>query len=124
MLNQTVWWQRIEGAMALCVAALVFRHLNGSWLVFAILFFVPDASMLGYLAGPKRGAAIYNVFHSYAIPLVASALGVALGNGPLQFVTLIWTAHIGFDRLLGYGLKLPTGFGDTHLGTLKGARRA
>ena len=29
---------------------------------------------------------------------------------------LIWIAHIGFDRALGYGLKYPTGFGDTHLG--------
>ena len=24
-------------------------------------------------------------------------------------------AHIGVDRLLGYGLEYPTAFGDTHL---------
>ncbi len=29
---------------------------------------------------------------------------------------VIWFAHLGFDRLLGYGLKYPTTFGDTHLG--------
>jgi hypothetical protein len=28
---------------------------------------------------------------------------------------LIWTAHIGVDRLLGFGLKYPTRFQDTHL---------
>jgi Domain of unknown function (DUF4260) len=30
-------------------------------------------------------------------------------------VGLIWLAHIGIDRVLGYGLKYPTGFKDTHL---------
>jgi len=28
---------------------------------------------------------------------------------------LIWLAHIGIDRALGYGLKYPTFFRDTHL---------
>ncbi|MCS4316879.1 hypothetical protein M2407_001178 [Serratia sp. BIGb0234] len=31
---------------------------------------------------------------------------------------LIWGAHIGFDRALGYGLKYASGFADTHLGGL------
>ena len=30
-------------------------------------------------------------------------------------VALIWLAHIGMDRLLGYGLKYPSAFKDTHL---------
>jgi hypothetical protein len=34
----------------------------------------------------------------------------------LLLVGIIWVAHIGFDRLLGYGLKYETGFKDTHLG--------
>jgi hypothetical protein len=33
----------------------------------------------------------------------------------LYGLTLIWVAHIGFDRLLGYGLKYPVAFGATHL---------
>jgi hypothetical protein len=32
------------------------------------------------------------------------------------FVACIWAAHVGFDRMLGYGLKYGTSFGDTHLG--------
>jgi hypothetical protein len=35
---------------------------------------------------------------------------------------LIWASHIAFDRLVGYGLKYPTQFGDTHLGAI-GRRR-
>ena len=33
-------------------------------------------------------------------------------------VSLVWFAHIGLDRGLGYGLKLPAGFKHTHLGRL------
>ena len=36
----------------------------------------------------------------------------------LQALALIWIAHIGLDRALGYGLKYATGFGDTHLGRI------
>ena len=124
MQDQTQLYQRVESAFTLLVVVLLFGHFHGSWLLFAILFFVPDLSMLGYTLGPKRGATIYNLFHFYAFPLALGALGLVLGNGSLQLVALIWTAHIGFDRMLGYGLKLPTGFGDTHLGASKAPKRA
>lgn len=124
MSNETTLWQRAEGALTLIVAVMLFRQLNGSWLVFALLFFVPDASMSGYLAGPRVGAHVYNVFHNYALPLALGALGLVFHLATAQLLALIWTAHIGLDRLLGFGLKLPSGFGDTHLGISKGARRA
>ncbi len=124
MSNQTVSWQRAEGLLALVAATALFHHLGGAWLVFALLFFVPDASMLGYLLGAARGATIYNTFHNYALPLALGTLGLVLNSPTMQLGALIWSAHIGFDRALGYGLKLPTSFGDTHMGALKGARRA
>lgn len=31
-------------------------------------------------------------------------------------VALIWLLHIGFDRAIGYGLKYPSSFKETHLG--------
>ena len=46
------------------------------------------------------------------------SLGVAGVLGDYGFavqLALIWLAHIGADRLLGYGLKYPTAFTDTHL---------
>jgi len=36
-------------------------------------------------------------------------------------MALIWAAHIGFDRFLGYGLKYPVAFRVTHLGSIRDA---
>jgi hypothetical protein len=113
---------RLEGLAALVLAVLGFQRLGGSWLLFAELFLLPDLSMLGYLAGRRLGAAAYNIAHSYIGPALLGALGAALVSPTAMQVALIWAAHIGFDRLLGYGLKYPTAFGDTHLG-LAGNRR-
>jgi len=33
------------------------------------------------------------------------------------------SAHIGFDRALGYGLKYSKGFGYTHLGRIGNAKK-
>ena len=109
---------RLESAAAL-IAAVVFYYLNGhSWVLFAICFLLPDFSMLGYLAGPARGAVIYNAFHNYGGPLVLGVASGLLGNEPGLAIATIWFAHIAFDRVLGYGLKLSTGFQDTHLGRI------
>jgi hypothetical protein len=107
---------RLEGAAALVGASVAYSALGGRWGVFAALFLLPDLSMLGYLAGRRVGAACYNAAHSYLGPAVLAALGSAMSLHPAQVVACIWAAHVGFDRLLGYGLKYGTSFGDTHLG--------
>jgi hypothetical protein len=61
------------------------------------------------------GALVYNVGHTYALPLALGAIGAGLSNALVGAVALIWSAHIGMDRALGYGLKQPSGFYDTHL---------
>jgi hypothetical protein len=107
-------WLRLEG-LAFLVVAVLFYHWSGrSWLLFAALFLVPDLSFAGYLAGPRVGAIVYNLAHSYVGPL---ALLVANGGEPWMF-PYIWIAHVAFDRVLGYGLKYPTSFHDTHLGRI------
>ncbi len=107
---------RAEGATMLVGSALLYWLHGGSWWLVALLLLAPDASMLGYLAGPRFGAAAYNAFHSYPLPAVLAAFGL-LGGFPLALaVALVWFAHIGMDRTIGYGLKYPTAFGDTHLG--------
>jgi Domain of unknown function (DUF4260) len=88
--------------------------------VLAILFLVPDLSFLTYLGGPRVGAFCYNVMHTYVLPL-ALAGALYLAGRPLSF-PLIWIAHVGFDRMLGYGLKYDAGFAFTHLGRLGKAR--
>jgi hypothetical protein len=106
---------RAEGMTMLAGSALLYWLYGGSWWLFALLLLAPDASMLGYLGGPRFGAAAYNAFHCYPLPAVLAAFGL-LGGFPLALaVALVWFAHIGMDRAVGYGLKYPTAFGDTHL---------
>lgn len=110
---------RIEGAVALTAAVIVWAHAGvGSWALFALAFLLPDLSMIGYVKGPRVGALAYNMAHTYAAPAVLAVLGLAGAPSAVWRFAIVWTAHIGFDRLLGYGLKHPTGFRDTHLGVL------
>jgi len=95
---------------------MAYRALGGGWAVFALLFLLPDLSMLGYLACRRVGATCYNAAHSYLGPALLAALGATSNAHVLLCVACIWAAHVGFDRLLGYGLKYGTSFGDTHLG--------
>jgi hypothetical protein len=106
---------RVEGVALLALSVLLYWVNGGSWLLFGVLLLAPDLSMLGYLAGPKVGAAIYNAFHAYAIPAVVGAVGMIFASPLAIAVVLIWFAHIGVDRTVGYGLKYPTSFKDTHL---------
>lgn len=107
---------RLEG-LALLVAAVVgFRALGGTWGFFAAAFLVPDLSMLGYLGGAKFGAAAYNAGHSLLGPLLLAGVALLGGSTLAWLCTLIWVAHIGFDRAAGYGLKYASAFGHTHLG--------
>ena len=106
---------RTEGVALLALSVLLYWVNGGSWLLFGALLFAPDLSMLGYLAGPKVGAAIYNAFHTYAMPAVVGALGMIFASPLALAVALIWFTHIGMDRTVGYGLKYPTSFKDTHL---------
>jgi hypothetical protein len=109
---------RLEGAALAIGAAFFFWRLDGSWALFAILFFAPDLSFLGYLASPRTGAIAYNGLHSTIGPFALFAIGAWMDWGLTEKVGLIWLAHVGFDRALGYGLKYGTAFGDTHLGRL------
>jgi Domain of unknown function (DUF4260) len=107
---------RLEGAAAFAAAAVLYAYAGLSWPLFALLFLAPDLAMLGYLIGARAGAAAYNVAHTYALALPLAVAGFLAYEPALLAVALIWIAHIGFDRALGYGLKYPSSFGDTHLG--------
>jgi hypothetical protein len=106
---------RVEGAVMLVGSVLLYWMGGGSWWLFALLLLAPDLSMLGYLAGPRLGAIVYNVFHSYPLPAALGIFGLLAGAPLAVSVALVSFAHIGMDRLMGYGLKYPTGFKDTHL---------
>lgn len=111
-------WLRAEGLAVLLASLLIYSRLEEGWLLFAAVFLVPDLSMLGYLRGASVGAHFYNAVHTYTASLAMACLGIMLAHPMLIALAVIWTAHIGFDRALGYGLKQPTGFRDTHLGRI------
>jgi hypothetical protein len=115
---------RAEGAAVLAAALWAYGLAGGSWWLFALLLLAPDLSMLGYLRGPRVGAAAYNLGHTYLVPLGLLALGQVLAAPVLTGLGLIWAAHVGLDRMLGYGLKYPWGFGATHLGALRAGAQA
>jgi hypothetical protein len=109
---------RLEGFAAFAAAIAFYAQAKFSWPAFALLFLAPDLAMLAYLAGPHAGAVAYNLTHTYALALALALVGLCVGLPAAAAGGLIWIAHIGFDRALGYGLKYPTGFGDTHLGRI------
>jgi len=109
---------RIEGAFVLLAAGVAYSKFGLGWSSFAWFFFAPDLAFFGYLAGVRVGAAVYNTTHSYVGAVMVLTIGVLSGVPEFVAAGLIWCAHIGMDRALGYGLKYSAGFGFTHLGRI------
>lgn len=116
---------QLEG-LALFLASLgLYAKLGASWKMFLILFLVPDLSMVLFVAGPRMGAFAYNTMHTTLGPIAVIAAGYFLGQPLVLELGLIWAAHVGIDRALGFGLKYATAFGDTHLGRIgRAAKKA
>jgi hypothetical protein len=115
MLNKPKLLLCLEGGAILAIAVVFYYSLHASWLLFAVLFLAPDLFMLGYLANARVGAAVYNFIHTLLTPAILFAIAFWFAKPQLNPFALIIAAHIGFDRLLGFGLKYPSGFKDTHL---------
>jgi hypothetical protein len=107
---------KLEEVAELLLALFVFAHLPYAWWVLPAFFLLPDLSMLGYLAGPRVGAACYNLAHHKALAVAVGLGGWLVGQPLLVLVGTVLLFHSSFDRLLGYGLKYGTSFQDTHLG--------
>jgi hypothetical protein len=105
----------VEGMAVLAASAVAYERTGARWLWFAVFFLAPDVSMVGYALGPRAGSLAYNVVHTYTAPLALGIAGALAHQPSWAPVALVWIAHIGFDRLLGYGLKYETSFKDTHL---------
>ncbi|MFV0384208.1 DUF4260 domain-containing protein [Paracoccus sp. (in: a-proteobacteria)] len=116
----TTGWQRAEGALVFAAAIALTGAMQPGWplWVWPLALLAPDLAMAGYLGGPRIGAAVYNAAHLYACGLLLVLAGLLAGQPALIAAGAIWMAHVGMDRALGYGLKLPSGFRDTHLGRI------
>ncbi len=109
---------RLEGLTLFAGATLLYALWAGPWWLYAVLFLAPDLSFAAYLAGPKIGAVLYNAVHTAIIPFAMLTVGFGFAPPVVLSIALIWLAHIGIDRALGYGLKYERGFGFTHLGRI------
>jgi hypothetical protein len=109
---------RLEGLTLFAGMTLLYAVWGGYWWVYAVVFLVPDLSFAAYLAGPRVGAVVYNAAHSYMAPMSLMTAGFALASALTLSIAMIWLAHIGIDRALGYGLKYEAGFSFTHLGRI------
>jgi uncharacterized protein DUF4260 len=116
MRNLPIWFQRVEAAALFAAMTALYLIFHSSIWLYIVLFLSIDLSILGYLAGPRVGAIIYNSFHSLTLPFLCAALGLLSTHLVwLDALAMVWLAHIGFDRMLGLGLKYPDRFKHTHL---------
>jgi hypothetical protein len=111
-------WLRLEGVAAFVAGLVLYGWLGGPWLVVLPLLLVPDVSAIGYVRSPWLGALTYNAVHNWALGLAVLGVGLATAVAPIAIAGAILIAHVGMDRAVGYGLKFPSAFQDTHLGRI------
>ncbi len=109
---------RSEGLVVLVASLWGYRHDGAPMLLVPLVLFLPDLFMVGYVASTRVGATIYNIGHSYLAPAALWLVAAVLESSGTKAAALVWAAHIGMDRALGYGLKYPDSFRNTHLGRL------
>lgn len=108
----------VEGFSVLALCIYFYNYYEFSWLLFIILLFVPDLAIFGYSLSTEIGAIIYNIVHTYTIAIAIVCIGIITSEQMILAAGIIWTAHIGMDRMFGFGLKYPTNFKDTHFNRL------
>jgi hypothetical protein len=111
-------WLRLEGVAAFVAGLVAFGTLDGNWLFVVPLLLLPDISAAGYLIGQRTGTVTYNAVHNWAFGLAVLGIGIWLAVPAVQIGGVVLIAHVGMDRAVGYGLKLPGSFHDTHLGRM------
>jgi hypothetical protein len=116
-------WLRLEGLAAFGAGLALFGASGGNWLFIIPLILLPDISAVGYLAGPRVGAFGYNLVHNWVPGIVTLGMAAWLASPALGVAAGVLIAHVGMDRAVGYGLKLPGSFQDTHLGRMGRAKR-
>jgi hypothetical protein len=105
----------LEGLAVAVAAVIYYIDQDYGLLAFIALLMVPDVGILGYLVNSSLGGQTYNLTHTYIVPLILLLAGL-LNDWDLGVqLGLIWLVHMGADRALGFGLKYPTEFKDTHM---------
>ena len=116
---------RGEGAALFAACLIVYAiWVDTPWWYFAVLFLAPDLSFIAFLAGRRVGAMVYNAAHTTIGPIIVVSAGLSAANPWLTAAAVIWAAHIGIDRAVGYGIRYPDNFEQTHLGAVGALKKA
>jgi hypothetical protein len=115
LLHGPKLWLHLEGFAVLATAVILYAQYNYSWWLFAALILAPDLAMVGYLANARIGGIVYNIFHNYLVVLAFLQIAYFTASPLAWAIGFIWMAHIGLDRLTGYGLKYDDQFKHTHM---------
>jgi len=103
---------KLEELALVVLSFYLFLDLDYAWWWFPVLFFLPDASMIGYLINKQVGAITYNVVHHKALAVVLYLLGSVTQWPGLQLAGLVMFGHSSFDRVLGFELQPSTSKGN------------
>ncbi|AST96280.1 Uncharacterised protein [Niallia circulans] len=106
---------RVENGVAFALCFYIYIQLGFPIWLFFVLLLVPDITMIGYALNEKIGATVYNIGHSFTLPLLLTLFSFYFSNDNLLLISIIWIAHIFMDRLFGFGLKYQESFKNTHI---------
>ena len=111
-------WLRLEGATLAAGSLIAYCTTRQAWWLVPVTLLLPDLVMAAYFGGTRLGAHMYNVVHATPLPAALAGLSWWQHDRLALALALVWLAHIGMDRLAGYGLKYGDHFQHTHLGRL------
>lgn len=106
---------RLEGLAVLAGTVTLYAYQGYNWWMFGLLLLSPDVAMVAYALNTRMGSLAYNLLHTSVFPILSGLFSLISGYNLGLSLALIWLAHIGMDRVMGYGLKYSTSFKDTHL---------
>lgn len=110
---------KLEELAMFLFSIYLFGLTDFAWWWYPALILLPDISMLGYIAGPRKGAIAYNLFHHKGVALMVLCLGWYIPEPWLILAGIVLFGHSSLDRVFGYGLKYFDSFHHTSLGWLK-----
>lgn len=123
MLTNPITLRRTEAFLTFCLGLWLYSQSGYSWLVFIMLFFLPDVGSVGYLKNHKLGSTLYNLTHWLLWPLALGTYGLITNHDTAKMIAIIWITHICFDRMLGWGFKTGGSFYETGMGLKKAVGR-
>lgn len=111
------FWGAVAAAATASGIWLGSGEPHGIW-TFVGVWILPDIALLaGISSGLAKGqihpraVRLYNTLHSLMAPAAVAVAATAFGWSDLGFVAaLAWTSHIGWDRLVGYGMRDKNGY--------------